>query len=124
MGCSLQSEKARSVVNLLFANLGFEGKGARFALLGILPSAPDAAILQREGDAMKALFWLGLLVLALGIASLFVAIPHSEREGLKAGNIDIGVQVRHNERVSPVVSAVLILGGAGMMIAGGRGRGK
>ena len=90
MGCSLQSEKARSVVNLLFANLGFEGKGARFALLGILPSAPDAAILQREGDAMKALFWLGLLVLALGIASLFVAIPHSEREGLKAGNIDIG----------------------------------
>jgi hypothetical protein len=71
---------------------------------------------------MKALFWLGLVVLALGIASLFVAIPRSETEGVKAGNVNIGVQVRHNERVSPIVTAVLILGGAGMMIAGGRGR--
>jgi hypothetical protein len=73
---------------------------------------------------MKALFWFGILVLVLGIASLFVAIPRSEREGLKAGNVDIGVEVRHSERVSPIVSAVLILGGAGMMIAGGRGRGR
>ena len=73
---------------------------------------------------MKALFWFGLLVLALGIASLFVAIPRSEREGIRAGNVDIGVQVKHSERVSPIVSAVLILGGAGMMIAGGRSRGK
>jgi hypothetical protein len=77
-----------------------------------------------EGDTMKALFWLGLLVLALGIASLFVAIRRSETEGIKAGNVNIGVQVRHSERVSPIVSAVLILGGAGMMIGGGRGRGK
>ncbi len=77
-----------------------------------------------EGDPMKALFWFGLLVLVLGIASLFVAIPRSETEGVKAGNVNIGVQVRHNERVSPIVSAVLILSGAGMMIAGGRGRAK
>ena len=73
---------------------------------------------------MKALFWFGLLVLALGIASLFVAIPRNETEGVKAGNVNIGVQVRHSERVSPIVAAVLILGGAGMMIAGGRGTGK
>jgi hypothetical protein len=75
-------------------------------------------------NAMKALFWFGLLVLALGIASLFVSIPRSETEGIKAGNVNIGVEVRHSERVSPVVSAVLILGGAGMMIARARGRGK
>jgi len=73
---------------------------------------------------VKALFWFGLLVLALGIASLFVAIPRSETEGIKAGSVNIGVQVQHSERVSPIVSAVLILGGAGMMIAGGRGRGS
>ncbi len=73
---------------------------------------------------MKALFWFGLVVLALGIASLFVAIPRSEREGIRAGNVDIGVQVKHNERVSPIITAVLIIGGASMMIAGGRGRGK
>ncbi len=73
---------------------------------------------------MKALFWLGLLVLALGIASLFVAIPRSEREGIRAGNVDIGVQMKHNEKVSPVVTVILIAGGIGMMIAGGRGRAK
>ncbi len=82
------------------------------------------SILHAEGDAMKGLFWLGLVVLVLGIASLFVAIPRSEREGIRAGNVDIGVQVKHNERVSPIITAVLVIGGASMMIAGGRGRGK
>ncbi len=72
--------------------------------------------------SMRALFWLGLVVLVLGIVSPFVSIPRSETEGLKAGDVHIGVQVRHNEYVSPVISAVLILGGAGMMIAGGRRR--
>jgi hypothetical protein len=66
---------------------------------------------------MKALFWFGLVVLVLGIASLFVAIPRSEREGIRAGNVDIGVQVKHSERVSPIVTAVLVIGGVGMMIA-------
>jgi hypothetical protein len=32
----------------------------------------------------------------------------------------IGVQVRHDEKVSPVISAVLIVGGIGLMIAGSR----
>ena len=77
-----------------------------------------------KGDAMKALFWFGLLVLVLGIASLFVAIPRSEREGIRAGNVDIGVQMKHSEKVSPVVTVILIAGGIGMMIAGGRGRAK
>lgn len=71
---------------------------------------------------MKALFWVGLLLLGLGIASLFVAIPHSEREGFKAGNLNLGVQTEHRERVDPVVSAALIVAGAGLMIAGGRAR--
>lgn len=73
---------------------------------------------------MKALFWFGLVVLALGVASLFVTIPRNEREGIRAGNVDIGVQVKHNDRVPPIVTAVLIIGGASMMIAGGRGKGK
>lgn len=71
---------------------------------------------------MKSLLWIGVVVLVLGIASLFVPIPHSEREGIKAGNIDIGVQTHHSERVSPIISAVMIAGGIGMMIAGSRGR--
>jgi len=71
---------------------------------------------------VKSLLWIGVVVLVLGIASLFVPIPHSEREGIKAGNIDIGVQTHHSERVSPIISAVMIAGGIGMMIAGSRGR--
>ena len=74
--------------------------------------------------SMKALFWLGLAVLVLGIASLFVPIPRNETEGLKAGDFQVGLQVRHDERVPPLISAVLILGGAGMMIAGGRRRAR
>ena len=71
---------------------------------------------------MKALFSVGLLVLVLGIASFFVPVPHSENHGIKAGDVHIGVQTTHSERVQPVVSIVLVAVGAGLMIAG-RGRG-
>jgi len=76
------------------------------------------------GGRMKALFWMGLVVFLLGIASLFVAIPHKENKGIKVGDASIGVQVRHHDRVSPLVSGILIAAGAGMMIAGGRGRAR
>ncbi len=67
---------------------------------------------------MKILFWIGLAVLVLGFASLVVPIPHSERAGFSAGGMSVGIQTQHSERVSPLISAVMILGGAGMMIAG------
>jgi hypothetical protein len=69
---------------------------------------------------MKALFILGLVVLILGVLSLFVPLPKTENHGVKAGDLSIGVQTHHDEKVSPIVSAVMILGGAGMMIAGRR----
>lgn len=67
---------------------------------------------------MKALFVVGLAVLILGILSFFVAIPHSENHGIKAGDVNIGVQTHDSEKVSPAVSAVLLVVGAGLMIAG------
>lgn len=67
---------------------------------------------------MKALFWVGLVVLLLGILSLFVPIPRSERAGFEAGGISVGVTTTQKETVSPIVSGVMILAGAGMMIAG------
>ena len=67
---------------------------------------------------MKALFWIGMVVLILGIASLVVPIPHNEREGFKVGGVSVGVETQHEEKASPFVSAVLILGGVGMMVAG------
>jgi len=67
---------------------------------------------------MKALLWVGLVVLVLGLASLVVPIPHNDKEGISAGGMSVGISVRHDEKVSPIISAVMILGGAGLMIAG------
>jgi hypothetical protein len=66
---------------------------------------------------MKALFWCGLVVLILGIASLVVPLPRSEHSGLQVGGVSIGVETQHSEKVSPIISAVMILGGAGLLIA-------
>jgi hypothetical protein len=62
----------------------------------------------------------GLLLIVLGIASLVVPIPRSETQGIKIGDANIGVQTTHSERVSPVISAVLIAGGIALTIAGAR----
>jgi len=67
---------------------------------------------------MKALFWGGLLLLILGLASLVVPIPRSERGGFEAGGVSVGVETRHEETVPPLVSAAMILGGAGLMVSG------
>ena len=67
---------------------------------------------------MKALFWIGMVVLILGIVSLVMPIPRNEREGFKVGGVSVGVETRHEEKVSPLVSAVMILGGVGTMVAG------
>jgi hypothetical protein len=69
---------------------------------------------------MKILLFAGLLLIVLGVASLIVPIPHSETEGIKVGNTSLGVQTNHSERVSPVISIVLIAGGIALSIAGAR----
>jgi hypothetical protein len=69
---------------------------------------------------MKALVAVGLVLVILGIASLFVPIPQNDRAGVEIGGVSLGIETSHKEKVSPIVSAVLILAGAGMMIAGQR----
>jgi len=71
---------------------------------------------------MKILLFAGLLLLVLGVASLLVPIPHTETEGIKLGKTNLGVQTSHSERVSPVISAVLIAGGLALSIASARSR--
>jgi hypothetical protein len=71
---------------------------------------------------MKMLLYAGLLLIVLGIASLVVPIPRSETEGIKIGDTNIGVQTSHSERMSPIISAVLIAGGIALSIAGTRKR--
>jgi hypothetical protein len=71
---------------------------------------------------MRMLLFAGLLLIVLGIASLVAPIPHSETQGIKVGDTNIGVQTSHSERVSPLISAVLIAGGIALTIAGARTR--
>lgn len=67
---------------------------------------------------MKAAFWIGVVLLILGLASFVVPIPQTERNSVSAGGITLGIKTQHQQTVSPVISAVLLLGGAGLIIAG------
>ena len=69
---------------------------------------------------MKALLVIGLLVLVLGIMSFFVPVPHTEHHGMDAGDIHVGVNTHHDELLPPYVGVILIVVGAGLMVAGGR----
>ena len=73
---------------------------------------------------MKILLWSGLLLVVLGIASLVVPVPRTETQGIKVGDTNIGVQTSHSERVSPIISVVLIAGGIALTVAGARTSGK
>jgi hypothetical protein len=67
---------------------------------------------------MKPIFWIGLVVLVLGVLSFVVPIPHKEHQGISAGGVSVGVETRHSRTVAPIISAVMLLGGVGLMIAG------
>jgi hypothetical protein len=69
---------------------------------------------------MKALSWIGLVVLILGIASFVVPIPHRDREGVTVGGVSLHVESRTEEKVAPIVSAAMIAGGLIALITGTR----
>lgn len=67
---------------------------------------------------MKVLFWAGLVMLVLGIVSLFVSFPQKQTHNVSAGGITVGVQTEDTQKVPVVVSVVLIAGGVSTMLAG------
>jgi sensor histidine kinase regulating citrate/malate metabolism len=73
--------------------------------------------------AVRALFITGLIVLVLGIASLFVSVPVKEKHGIKAGPVSVGVETTDYQKVPPAVSVAVIAAGVALMIAGARKRG-
>jgi hypothetical protein len=115
-----------ALVNFDLTKVAREGDGRAFS-----PQQPDpvrdGARPQRLEDRglssagvfpVKQLFWIGLVVIVLGLISLVLPIPHSEREGFSAGGMSMGIHNQNSETVSPIISAVMILGGAGMVITG------
>lgn len=71
---------------------------------------------------MRVLFIIGLVLLVLGVSSLFIPIPVKEKHGIKAGGLSVGVETVERQKVHPAVTAVLIAGGVVLMIAGARKR--
>ena len=67
---------------------------------------------------MKTLMLVGTVVLALGILSFFVPVPHSEHHGVNLGDAHVGITTHDEDRVPPAVSIVLVVVGAGLIIAG------
>lgn len=67
---------------------------------------------------MKALMLTGVLLVVLGIVSFFVPFPHSEHHGVNIGDAHVGITTHDDQKVPPGVSIVLVVVGAGLMIAG------
>jgi len=63
---------------------------------------------------------VGMVVLVLGVLSFFVPFPHSEHHGVSIGDAHVGVTTHDDQRVPPVMSIVLVVVGAGLMIAGSK----
>jgi len=61
---------------------------------------------------------VGVLLVVLGILSFFVPVPHSEHHGVNLGDAHVGITTHDDEKVAPAVSTVLVVVGAGLMIAG------
>jgi hypothetical protein len=67
---------------------------------------------------MRVLMLVGVVILVLGVLSFFVPVPHSEHHGVSIGDAHVGITTHDENTVAPVVSLVLVVVGAGLMIAG------
>jgi hypothetical protein len=71
---------------------------------------------------MRIALFAGLVLVVLGITSFLVPIPHTETHGVKAGDVNFALQTTHSERVSPIISIVLVAGGVALAAVGARAR--
>ncbi len=69
---------------------------------------------------MRPLFWVGLVILILGVASFFISVPRSEKHGVTVGGASVGVEVKDRQKLPPAAGAALIVGGVVLMAVGGR----
>lgn len=73
---------------------------------------------------MKSLFWTGLVIVLLGVASFFIEVPQTPRQTLNTGSISVGVNSKQRGELSPWIGAVFVIGGLGLMVTGCRERRK
>jgi len=73
-------------------------------------------------SGMRPLLVIGSVLLLLGLASLFVAVPRRERHGIDVAGVSLGVETTTRDKVHPGVSALLISSGVILIFAGRKGR--
>jgi hypothetical protein len=69
---------------------------------------------------MRALLVIGILMIVLGVVSLFVGIPRQHSSGIKIGDAQVGVQTQTSERIPLAASIAIIAGGVVLAAVGGR----
>jgi len=67
---------------------------------------------------MKGFALVGIVVLVLGILAFLVPFPHYHHHGVNIGDSHIGVTTEHDEKLPPAAGIVLVVVGAGLLIAG------
>jgi hypothetical protein len=63
---------------------------------------------------------VGIVLIILGIVSLFVGIPSREKHGVEIGGAEVGVETKTTKAVPIAISALLIAGGVVAVVAGSR----
>jgi len=63
---------------------------------------------------------IGVILIVLGIGSLFYGIPSREKHGVNVGGAEIGVETKTTKAVPMAISALLIVGGVAAGVAGSR----
>jgi hypothetical protein len=67
---------------------------------------------------MRGLGIAGVVLLVLGILSFVVPFPMYHHHGVSVGDAHIGVTTEHDQHIPPAISVVLVVAGAGLLIAG------
>jgi uncharacterized membrane protein HdeD (DUF308 family) len=67
---------------------------------------------------MKPVMVVGIIFIVLGILSFAMPFPHYSHHGFRVGDSHVGVTTEHDEKLPPVIGIVLVVAGAGLMIAG------
>lgn len=67
---------------------------------------------------MKGLALVGVVILVLGVLVFVVPFPHYHHHGVSLGDSHIGVTTEHDEKLPVAAGVVLLVVGAGLLIAG------
>jgi hypothetical protein len=67
---------------------------------------------------MRPVAIIGIVLIILGIVSLFVGIPSRERHGVEIGGAEVGVETKSTKAIPVAISALLIAGGVVTVVAG------